>query len=132
MTSTLDPAKTRVVRKIPQPGVGFWSGALDSAAKRLYAGGTDSHIHVYDLPAVQLGRPALLKGHRSYVTALVHVPGTRTLVSGSFAQEVHWWLPAESDEPVRRQLTDSRVNRLAVSADGKLVAAALDDSACIW
>src|SRR5438874_499382 len=132
MTPPLDPAKAHVVRKIPQPGVGFWSGALDPAAKRLYAGGTDSHIHLYDLPAVQPSKLALLKGHRSYVTALVHVPGTRTLISGSFAREVLWWLPAESDEPVRRLLTDSRVNRLAVSADGKLVAAALDDGARIW
>src|SRR5262245_7367297 len=110
MIPTLDPAKVRVVRKVPQPGVGFWPGAIDPAAKRLYAGGTDSHIHVYDLPAIQLGTPALLKGHRSYVTAVVHVPGTHTLVSGSFAQEVLWWLPAESDKPVRRLLTNSRVN----------------------
>src|SRR5436309_1100425 len=132
MTLILDPAKARVVRKVPQPGVGLWSGALDPAAKRLYAGGTDGHIHVYDLPAVRPGTPALLKGHRSHVSALVHVPGTRTLVSGSFAREVLWWLPAESDQPVRRLLTDSRVNRLAASADGKLIAAALDDGARVW
>src|SRR2546426_7942844 len=123
MTLPLDPAKAHVVRKVPQPGVGFWCGALDPAAKRLYAGGTDSHIHVYDLPAVQPGTPALLKGHRSHVTALVHVPGTGMLVSGSFAQEVLWWLPAESDQPVRRLLTACRVNRLAASADGKPVPA---------
>src|SRR5262249_1939749 len=116
MAPTLDPAKARVVRKIPQPGVGFWSGALHPAAQRLYARGPAAHIHVYALPAVQPSKPALLKGHHSYVTALVHVPGTRMLVSASFAREVLWWLPAESDEPVRRLLTDSRVNRLAVSA----------------
>jgi WD40 repeat protein len=105
---------------------------MDPAAKRLYAGGTDSHIHVYDLPAVRAGTPALLKGHRSYVTALVHVPGTRTLVSGSFARVVLWWWQDESAGPLRRQLTDGRVNRLAASGDGKLVAAALDDAAWVW
>lgn len=127
MTQKLDPTKLHLVKTVASDKAGFWCAALDATGNKLYAGGTDFHIHVYDLPALAPSKTPLLKGHESYVTALVHLPASGGLISGSFDKQLIWWKPASGVEPVRRVVAGARVNRLAASADGKLLAAAADD-----
>src|SRR5262245_17845777 len=58
---------------------------------------------------------------------------SRTLVSGGFDKELLWWKPGDGAEPVRRVKAGARVNRLASSPDGKLLATAHDDLVCrLW
>src|SRR5207253_2424232 len=80
MAKAIDPTKIRLLRSVAKD-VGFWSAAICAADKRLYVGGTDFNIHVYDLPEVRL-HAALLKGHTSYITGLAYVPANRMLISG--------------------------------------------------
>jgi WD40 repeat protein len=132
MTLPIDPAKLRLLQSVPAKSVGFWCGVLDSTGKRLYAGGTDFCIHAFDLPAVQPAKLELLKGHDSYVTALVAVPAIGAIISGGFDKRLLWWHPP-GDRPVHRVDAGARVNRLAISADGNLVGAALEGlTAAIW
>jgi WD40 repeat protein len=123
----LDPAKLKLARTIATDKVGYWCAAVDAAGKRLFIGATDFTIHVHDLPAVTPAKLGPLKGHGSYVTALAYLPAAQTLVSGSFDKGLLWWKPGESAEPVRRVNAGARVNRLAASADSKLLTTAHDD-----
>jgi WD40 repeat protein len=122
----VDPSKLKMRRTIVQDKAGFWCAALDPGAKRLYAGGTDFQVHVYDLPAVtpELGP---FKGHESYVTALTYLPGPQLLISGGLDKQLLWWQPAISATPLRRLEVGSRVNRLVGSPDGRWVATATED-----
>jgi len=132
MAPALEPAKARVLRTVAKAQVGFWCAALEARGNRLYAGGTDGHIHAYDLPAVRPAKVGPLKGHGSYVTALVCLPGTQTLVSGSFDQQLLWWRPAAGLAPLRRVAAGGRVNQLAASTDGRLIAGTMQDVARVW
>ncbi|HEV3257003.1 MAG TPA: PQQ-binding-like beta-propeller repeat protein [Gemmataceae bacterium] len=132
MALALEPAKARLLRTVAKAQVGFWCATRDAPGNRLYVGGTDFNIHVYDLPAVQPAKGGPLKGHGSYVTALVCLPGTQTLVSGSFDKQLLWWQPAGRLAPVRRVASSGRVNQLATSPDGLLIAATMQDLARVW
>ena len=127
MAATLEPAKAQRIKTISGDKVGFWCGAIDAASHRLYAGGTDFNIHAYDLPAGQPGKGGLLKGHGSYVTALAYLPASQTLISGSWDKELIWWKPARGVQPGRRVAVGARINRLAATTDGSLIAVVTDD-----
>src|SRR5262245_31961607 len=127
MCSPIDPAKTRLIQTVANDKVGFWSGVVDAVAQRLFAGGTDFQIHVYDLPAVQPAKVGPLKGHQSYVSALVYLPQQQLLISGAFDKTLAWWKPGVQVTPVRQLDAGGRVNRLAVAPDGRSFAAATDD-----
>ena len=127
MAITLDPAKAQRIKTISGDKVGFWCGAIDAASHRLYAGGTDFNIHAYDLPDGQPGKGGLLKGHGSYVTALAYLPASQTLISGSWDKELIWWKPARGVQPGRRVAVGARINRLAATTDGSLIAVVTDD-----
>lgn len=114
----------RLVKSVAQEKVGFWCAALDAGGGRLFAGGTDFAVHVFDLPAVAPSKTGPLKGHSSYITSLAFLPASGILVSGGFDKQLLWWKPAAGAEPIRRLDAGMRVNRLAASPDGKLVAAA--------
>src|SRR5262249_23319520 len=123
MAPAIDAARARLIKTVAKDKVGFLSAALDAANKRLYAGATDFTIHVYDLPAVQPGKIVPLKGHGSYVTALAYLTKPQVLVSGGFDKQLVWWKPSEGVKPVRQVQAGARINRLAASPDGALVAA---------
>jgi hypothetical protein len=65
----IDPAKSKLGKRVTG-AAGFWAAALDPDGGRLYCGATDFAVYAYD--AVTLPDPpaAVLRGHRSYVTAL--------------------------------------------------------------
>jgi WD40 repeat protein len=122
-----DPAKVKLAKTIATNKVGYLCAAVDVATNRLFIGATDFTIHVHDLPAITPAKLGPLKGHGSYVTAVTFLPASQTLVSGSFDKELLWWKPGETAEPRRRVKVGARVNRLAASADGKLLATGHDD-----
>jgi len=122
----------RLARTLTKENVGFWCGTICSASNRLYVGGTDFNIHVYELPMVQPCPGLPLKGHSSYVTTLLYIPATGMLVSGALDKKLLWWKPA-GGEPVRRMDAGGRVNGLAVCPDGRLLVTATDDLvARVW
>jgi WD40 repeat protein len=124
MADAIDATKMRVLRTVAKD-VGFWSAAISPSDKRLFVGGTDFNIHVYDAPEMQ-PNAAILKGHTSYVTALAYLPANRTLISGGLDRRLIWWNIA-GGKPERRVDALGRVNRTAASADGRLLAVATDD-----
>jgi WD40 repeat protein len=127
MVVVLEPAKAKLIQTVALTDVGLWSGALDPAAKQLYVGTTDFSVHVHDLPGLQASKTGPLKGHGSYVTALIFLPASRALISGSFDKQLIWWKPTVSSRPVRQVDAGARVNGLAASRDGTLIAAAGSD-----
>jgi WD40 repeat protein len=124
MANAIAPTKARLFRTVAKD-VGFWSAAISPSDKRLFVGGTDFNIHVYDLPEVRLNT-AILKGHTSYVTALAYSPTNGTLISGGLDRQLFWWNIAET-KPDRRADARARINHIAASADGRLLAVATDD-----
>src|SRR5436305_3567628 len=100
MPARFDPTKARLLQSARGDPVGFWSVALDPAGRRLYAGGTDFAIHRFDLPDLRPAPGGALKGHTSYVTAVVYLQPLRVLVSGAWDKQLVWWKP--SGEPLRR------------------------------
>lgn len=106
--------------------------ALCGDERRLYAGSSDSTIHVFD-PAGDLKRSvAQWKGHRNYVStlALVDVGNARQLVSGSFDRSLIWWdvatggstrtIPAH-DGWVRRVCSIGQIGQIASVGDDMLL-----------
>jgi WD40 repeat protein len=124
---TFDPDKLKLQKTVSGEKVGFWCAAINTVTRRLFAGGTDSQIHVYDWPALTRSTRGPLRGHTSYVTALAQLAKTDLLVSGSFDRQLMWWQPETSFSPVRQVAVGTRVNRLAASPDGRWVAAATED-----
>jgi WD40 repeat protein len=133
MATVIDPAKVRLLRTVAKENVGFWCGALDEPGSRLFVGGTDFQIHVYELPGLQPAKVSPLKGHSSYVTALVRLPGRPWVISGGFDKQLIWWDLSAAIPMFRQAGIDGRVNHLAVSADGRLLGIASSTlTAQIW
>jgi len=127
MASVINPGKARLIKTVVRDKVGFWCAALDTAGKRLYVGGTDFLIHVFDVPDVQPNKTPFLKGHGSYVTGLSYLPKAQVLVSAGFDKQLLWWKPASGFQPVRKVDARARVNRLIASTDETLLATAGND-----
>jgi WD40 repeat protein len=121
----ISPEKARLTKRIVS-GAGLWSAALDPETQRLYCGTTDFTVEVYDAQALPEQKLAALKGHRSYVTALGYSRQQKLLVSGGWDRQLLGWRAGES-APAWTASAGAYVNRLAVSADGALVATAQDD-----
>jgi WD40 repeat protein len=121
----IDPTKTKLAKRVAGPA-GFWAGALDGDGQRLYCGATDFCIYAYDARALPDQPAAVLKGHRSYVTALAFARQPGVLVSGGFDRQVIGWKRGEGT-PAWTASAGALVNRLALSPDGARVASAQDD-----
>jgi WD40 repeat protein len=132
MANAFDPEKLHLARTVCKEGVGFWSAAVAALSKRLYVGGTDFNIHLFDLPEMQPSKTPVWKGHTSYVTALVHAPASDVVISGGLDKQILWWEPSPG-KIVRGVAAGARVNQLTVSTNGRLLAAAMDDlSPRVW
>ena len=86
----IDPAKSKLAQRVTGPA-GFWAAALAVDGERLYCGATDFAIYAYDARALPDQPAAVLKGHRSYVTALAFAPPARCLISGGLDRQVIGW-----------------------------------------
>jgi WD40 repeat protein len=121
----IDPSKAKLVKRITG-ATGFWSAALDPSENRLFCGGSDFGIHLFDAAALPDATQAVLKGHRSYVTALAHSASAKTTISGGFDRTLLGWKTG-AETPSWRAEPGALIQRLAVSPDGTLVASAQDD-----
>jgi WD40 repeat protein len=127
MSVVIDPAKVRLAKTVIQDRAGFWCAAIDGVRNKLYLGATDFTVHVHDLPSLEKCPQGSLKGHDSYVTAMVYLPESQALVTGSFDRHLLWWHPGKAATPVKKVEAGARINRLAASPDGTRLAAATDD-----
>lgn len=121
----IDPARTTLAKRISGPA-GFWAAALAGDGERLYCGATDFSIYAYDTRTLPDQPAAVLKGHHSYVTAVVWAREKRVLVSGGFDRQVIGW-NLDQGTPAWTASAGALVNRLAVSPSGAWIASAQDD-----
>ena len=127
----VEPSKAKQTKRVAG-AAGYWCAALDPRGQRLYCGATDFAIHVFDAASMAEQPVTLLKGHRSYVTALAYSRGAETLVSGGFDRQLMGWR-GDSATPAWTAPAGALVNQLAVSPDGVTVASAQDDLAVrLW
>ncbi len=121
----IDPSKTRLEKRVTG-SAGFWAVALDPDLQRLYCGGTDFSLCAYDATTLPDQPAGLLRGHRSYVTALGYSKSQKVMVSGGYDRQVMGWRGG-ANVPIWTASAEALVNRLAVSPDGVLIATAQDD-----
>src|SRR5271166_5765049 len=96
----IDPTKVKVRETYPCAGT-FFALAHDSATGRLYAGGDDGTVQVFDRAVEKKEPVARWRKHENYIAALVCLPGSKPrVVSGGFDRRLIWWDPA-TGEPLR-------------------------------
>jgi WD40 repeat protein len=118
--SAFNPAKVKL-RDGRDFGGTFYGLALGD---RLYVGGDDAGIHVYD-PADTKKPPSRWAGHDNYVSALAVVD--EGLISGSYDRRLLWW-DCERGEVVRQvEAHAGWVRDLLALPDGRHVVSAGDD-----
>ena len=109
-----DPTKAKRLKAYDHKGA-FQSLALDSP--RIYAGGDDYGIHVFDLSADKKEPLARWTKHDNFVSAVV--VANPFLISGSFDRNIVWWRdgkPQRCTEGHRGWVRD-----LTVTPDGKVL-----------
>jgi WD40 repeat protein len=128
MNVTLDPARTKLATTYEHPSRLF-ALATDPAAGRLYVGGDDQAVTVFER-SKPAGKPiARWTGHENYVSALVFLGSgsKRRIVSASYDRHLIWW-DADSGKPLRRvEAHAGWVRDLAATPDGRRLVSAGDD-----
>jgi WD40 repeat protein len=117
---SFDPTKAKRLRALDHKST-FYALALES--NRLYAGGDDYRIHVFDLALDQKEPIAQWTRHDNYVSALVAVGPF--LISGSYDRSMIWWQDGEPHRIVEAH--QGWLRDLAATPDGKLVVSTGDD-----
>ena len=122
-----DPTTYERVRGIKY-AVHFLALAADTRRNRLYAGGTDRGIHVFDLANEEDEPAARWDGHENFVSSIALRPGdTNEVLSCGFDRRLIWW-DAERGKIARSvEAHDGWARDLAVSHDGAWIATVGDD-----
>lgn len=121
----IDAAKLKLGRRIVAPA-GIWGTALDPESGRLYCGATDFQVYVYDVASAKEQPLRSLSGHTSYVTSAVFSSAAKTVITAGFDRRLLGWR-GEGEVAAWSANAGGLVNRLALSADGTLIASAQDD-----
>jgi hypothetical protein len=125
----IDPAKLKSKAVFKHEGK-YLSLARDRAAGTLFAGSTDTAIHVIEPGAEKKEPTTKWTGHDNYVSALALVPrpGGAVLVSGGYDQRLIWRKP-EGGEVIRtvENAHSGWIRDLAATPDGSLVVSCGDD-----
>ncbi|MBI1901580.1 MAG: hypothetical protein HYS13_10785 [Planctomycetia bacterium] len=125
----IDPAGLKSKAVFKHEGK-YLSLAGDLPAGKLFAGSTDTAIHVIE-PAAEKKEPAAKwTGHDNYVSALVLAPrpGGAVLVSGGYDERLIWRKPDSGE--IIRTIEDAHggwIRDLAATPDGSLVVSCGDD-----
>jgi WD40 repeat protein len=124
----IDPAKTKARAAWKHAGT-FYSLCLDEGSARLFAGGDDATVSVFNLGQLARGPLARWTKHDNYVSALEFVPTLPkpVVLSASYDRHVIWW-DAMTGQPIRAvEAHAGWVRALAVLPEGSRVASAGDD-----
>jgi len=124
----IDPSKfkARLTHNAPTT---YYGMAYDSATNRVYAGGEDNLIYVYDIAAPKFEPIAKWTKHDNYVSCLVAITraGEKIVVSGGYDKMLMWW-NAEKGEHIRTVAAhDGWIRDLVATPDGSKVISCGDD-----
>ncbi|HEV3118620.1 MAG TPA: WD40 repeat domain-containing protein [Gemmataceae bacterium] len=124
----VDPAKCKSRVAYNVPGT-FYALAADGAHGRLYAGGDDYAIHVFDLSNHKNEVSLPWKQHDSYVSGLVFLPQASNpqVVSASYDGRLIWWNPATGKAVRTLAAHATWIRGLALTADRRMLLSAGDD-----
>jgi WD40 repeat protein len=128
MPASFDPTKAKS-RLSYNPAVALYALALDPISGRIYCGGDDAAIHVFDPAADKKQAVARWSKHENYIAALTWVqqPARKVLISGGFDRRLIWW-DTGTGQPLRSiEGHEGWVRDLAVTRDGKHLVSVGDD-----
>src|SRR5947207_11801657 len=123
----MDPVKAKVKATFAHPGT-LYAVAADMNG-RVYAGGDDSVVLVYDLGAAKKEPLARWSKHDNYVSALAYVarPSKPVIVSGSYDHRLIWWDVSNGQAIRSIEAHADWVRSLAALLDGSRVVSVGDD-----
>jgi hypothetical protein len=124
----IDPTKAKVRTSFSHRGV-FYSLAVEPEGDRLFAGGDDYGIHVFDLKAEKKEPVARWAKHDNYVSALacLLLDGKPLVVSGSYDRTLVWW-DVDKGEALRSvEAHEGWVRDLVALPGGERLASVGDD-----
>ena len=126
-----DPSKLKLLKDLRAPGIAMGL-ALVPKSRRVFVGCSDFRVHAIDFDAKKPQAEAFEgAGHESYVTSLA-LAGDR-LVSASYDGRLIWWDAKERKLIRKVEAHKLWIRRIALSADGKLLASVADDMICrLW
>jgi WD40 repeat protein len=134
MPSVFDPTKAKQRLTYSQNAT-FYALAVDPAAGRIYAGGDDYAIHVFDPSSPKKQSVAQWNNHDNYVSALAVVPdgSRRIVVSGSYDRRLIWWDAATGKAIRTVEAHEGWVRNLAVvPGAGRIVSVGDDLLVKVW
>ena len=130
----IDPTKLKARLTYNAPCT-FFGMAYDPTSNRVYAGGDDNLVYVFDLTAMKFEPLAKWTKHDNYISCMVAIQraGQKVVVSGSYDKTLVWWNP-DKGEVVRTILAhDGWVRDLIATPDGsKLISVGDDMFVKVW
>src|SRR5262249_53936829 len=126
--AVIDPAKAKA-RASYKHAATFYAVCADLAGGKLYAGGDDSAIYVFDLAAEKKEPIASWTKHDNYVSALLYVnqPAKPVLISGSYDRHLIWWERADGKPARSIEAHQGWLRNLAVTPDARRFVSVGDD-----
>jgi WD40 repeat protein len=124
----IDPAKLKLRKSFKISGA-LYALAADTSASRLYVGGDDNTIQVFDLAAGKTETAAKWTKHENYVSAMVRVSagGKELLVSGSYDRQLIAWDIASGQPVWSVEAHQGWVRDLTATPDGSRLVSVGDD-----
>lgn len=126
-----DPKQTHVAVEYKHTSP-FITCRFDPKGRYVFGAAEDRSVVRWDLAD---GKPAVLRGHDSWVGDLAFTPDGETLVTAGYDDTLAWWpAAAEKPEPARKvKAHEGWIRAIAASPDGQLLASAGNDRAVrLW